>query len=183
MLSNKKLNAIVTELFVGGRKLNISLVFITSSCFAIPKNIRLNSTHYFVMKIPNKTEPQKIAFNHSSDIDSQDFMNLYKKCSAKQYCYLVIDAILASANPLSFRKNLSKRILKLIMTIDDKLRDEKMQHVINRKAEKISALSSGKIDKYEYITVEEIFSIGKSFWKTNKNVEEQGENQMKTIKD
>ena len=49
------------------------------------------------------------------------------------------------------------------MTIDDKLRDEKMQQVINREAEKISALSSGKIDKYEYITVVEIFSIGKSF--------------------
>ena len=106
-----------------------------------------------------------------------------KNSIAKQYSYLVIDAILASDNPLSFRTNLSKRILKLIMTIDDKLRDKKMEYDINRKAGKISALSSGKIDKYEYITVEEIFSIGKSFWKTNKNVEEQGENQMKTIKD
>ena len=56
MLSNKKLNPIVTELFIRGRKLNISLVFITQSYFAVPKNIRLNSTHYFVMKIPNKRE-------------------------------------------------------------------------------------------------------------------------------
>ena len=85
MLNNKKLNPIVTELFIRGRKLNISLVFITQSYFAVPKNIRLNSTHYFVMKIPNKRELQQIAFNHSSDIDFQDFMNLYKKCTTKPY--------------------------------------------------------------------------------------------------
>ena len=57
MLSNKKLNPIVTELFIRGRKLNISLVFITQSYFTVTKNIRLNSTHYFVMKIPNRREP------------------------------------------------------------------------------------------------------------------------------
>ena len=58
MLSNKNLNPIVTELFIRGRKLNISLVFLTQSYFAVPKNIRLNSTHYFVIKIPNKRELQ-----------------------------------------------------------------------------------------------------------------------------
>ena len=110
MLSNKKLNPIVTELFIRGRKLNISLVFITQSYFAVPKNIRLNSTHYFIMKIPNKQELQQIAFNHSSDIDFKDFMNLYKKCTAKPYSFLVIDATLASDNPLRFRKNLLERI-------------------------------------------------------------------------
>ena len=83
MLSNKKLNPIVTELFIRGRKLNISLVFITQSYFAVPKNIRLNSTNYFIMKIPNKQELQQIAFNHSSDIDFKDFMNLYKKMYCK----------------------------------------------------------------------------------------------------
>ena len=93
MLNNKKLNPIVTELFIRGRKLNISLVFITQSYFAVPKNIRLNSTHYFVMKIPNKRELQQIAFNHSSDIDFQDFMNLYKKCTTKPYqVYRVIES-------------------------------------------------------------------------------------------
>ena len=55
----------ITELFIRGRKLNISLVFITESCFAVPKNIRRNSTHYFIRKFPNKGELQKIAFNHS----------------------------------------------------------------------------------------------------------------------
>ena len=54
MVSNGKLNPIVTELSISGRKLSISLVFITQSCFAVPKNIRLNSTHYFIMKIPSK---------------------------------------------------------------------------------------------------------------------------------
>ena len=56
MLSNKKLNPIVTELFIRDRKLNISLVFITQSYFVVPNNIRLNPTHYFIMEIPNKQE-------------------------------------------------------------------------------------------------------------------------------
>ena len=80
MLSNKKHIPIVTELFIyGSRKLNISLVFPTQSKFATPKNIRLNSTHYFIMKIPNKQEIRQTEFNHSSDIDFKDFMNVYKK--------------------------------------------------------------------------------------------------------
>ena len=62
MLCNKKLNLIVTELFIKGRKLNISLVFITQSYFAAPKNIKLNATRYFIMKIPNKQELQHITF-------------------------------------------------------------------------------------------------------------------------
>ena len=85
MLSNITLNPIVTELFIRGRKLNSSIVFNTQSCFAVPKNIRLNSRHYFIMKIPKKRELQHIAFNHSSDIDFNDFMNLYKKCTAKLF--------------------------------------------------------------------------------------------------
>ena len=69
MLINKKLNPIVTELSIKGSKLSISLVFISQFHFALPKNIRLNSTHYFIMKIPNKQELQQILTNHSSDID------------------------------------------------------------------------------------------------------------------
>ena len=107
VLSNKKLNKIVTELFITGRKPNISLVFITQSYFAVAKNIKLNSTHYFVMKISNKRELQQIASNNSSDVDFQDFMNLYKKCNAKPYSFLVIDTTLASDNSSCFRKNIS----------------------------------------------------------------------------
>ena len=94
MLSNKKLNPIVTELFTRGRKLRISRVFVTQSCFMVPKNIKVNSTHYFVMEIPNKKEPQQIAFIHSSIIDFQDFMHLYKKSIAKPYSYLDTDTTL-----------------------------------------------------------------------------------------
>ena len=85
MHSNRKLNPIVTELFIRGRGLNISLVFITQSYFAVPENIRLNSTYYFIVEIPNKQELQQIACNYSSDIDFQDFRNLYKKCTVKPY--------------------------------------------------------------------------------------------------
>ena len=110
MLNNKKLNPIVNELFIRGRKLNVSVVFITQSYFSVPKNIRLNSTNYFFMKIPYKRELRQIAFNHSSDIDFKDFMNLYKKCTEKPYYFVVIDATLASDNPSSFGKNLSEKI-------------------------------------------------------------------------
>ena len=87
IFSNKKLNPIVTELFFRGRKINISLVFITQSYFAVSKNIRLNSTHYFIMTFPNKRELQQTAFNHSSDIDFKDFINFYKKCTIKPYLF------------------------------------------------------------------------------------------------
>ena len=83
MLSNKKLNPIVTELFTRGRKKNISLSFFTQSSFAVPNNIRLHFTYYFIMKIPNQRELQQIAFNHSSDIDFKYFTNLYKKMYCK----------------------------------------------------------------------------------------------------
>ena len=68
MLSNKKFNRIVTELFLRCRKLNISIIFITQSDFAVPKRVRLNSTHYFTMKITNKEERQQIASHDLSDI-------------------------------------------------------------------------------------------------------------------
>ena len=73
MINNNKLNPIVTELLIRGRKLNISIVFITQSYFKVPKDVRLNSTHFFIMNIPNKRELQQIALNHSSDIDFKDF--------------------------------------------------------------------------------------------------------------
>ena len=106
MVNNKKPNSIVTKFFIGGRKLNISLVLITQSYFKLPKVVRLNYTHFFIMEIPNKRELQQIALNHSSDINSKDFIKIYKKCTAEPYSFLVNDATLASDNPLRFRKNL-----------------------------------------------------------------------------
>ena len=68
MINDNKLNPILTELFIRGRKLNISIVFITQSYFKVPKDVRLNSTQVFIMKIPNKSELQQIALNHSLKI-------------------------------------------------------------------------------------------------------------------
>ena len=82
IINNKKLNSIVTELFIGGRKLIISLVFITQSYIKVPKGVRLNSTHFLIMKTPNKRELQQIALNHSSDINLKDLININKK----NYC-------------------------------------------------------------------------------------------------
>ena len=106
MVSNNKLNPIVTELFIRGRKLNISIVFIKQSYFKVPKDVRLNSMHFFIMKIPNKRELQQIALSHSSNIDFKDFMNIYKKPTKEPYSFLVNDTTLSSDNPLRFRKNL-----------------------------------------------------------------------------
>ena len=83
VINNKKLNPVVTELFIRGRKLNISIVFITLSYFNVPKDVRLNSTHNFIMKIQNKREPQQIALNHSPNIVFKDFMKIYKKMHYK----------------------------------------------------------------------------------------------------
>ena len=93
MINNNKLNPIVTELFVRGRKLNISIVFITQSYFKVPKDVRLNST-------------QQTALNHSSDIDFKDFMSISKKYTKEPYSFLVNDTTLQSDNPVRFRKNL-----------------------------------------------------------------------------
>ena len=92
MLSNEKLNPIVTELSIRGRNW-LFLVFITPSYFTVPKDIRLNSKYYFISKIPNKRELTHIVSHNSSDTEYNDFVNLYKKCTSKPY-------------PLPFRKNL-----------------------------------------------------------------------------
>ena len=108
MINNKKLNSIVTEFFFRGRKRNISIVSITQSYFKVPKYVRLNSIHFFIMKTPNKRELIQIALNHSSDVDPKDFMKNYRKCTAVPYYFLVNDTTLLSDNPLRFRKNLLK---------------------------------------------------------------------------
>ena len=108
MVNNKKLNPKVTELFIRDRRLNISIVFITQSYFKVPKDVRLNSTDFFIMKILKKRELQQIASNHSSDIDPKDFTQIYKKCTEEPYSFLVNNTTLPSDNPLGFRKNLLK---------------------------------------------------------------------------
>ena len=107
LINNKKLSPVVTQLFIRGRKLGISIAFITQSYFKVPKDVRLNSTYFVIMKIPNKIELQQIAVIHSSDIDFKDFMKIHKKCTAEPYSFLVNET-LPSDDPFRFRKNLLK---------------------------------------------------------------------------
>ena len=88
MINNKRLNSIVTELFIRGRKLNISIAFITQSYFKVPKDVYMSR------------EVQQIALNHSSDIDFKDFMKIYEKCTAEPYSFLVDDTTSPSDNLL-----------------------------------------------------------------------------------
>ena len=106
IMTNKKFQVIIKELFIRCRRTNTSLLFITQSYFSVPKDLRLNSRHYFIMKINNKRELQNIAINHSADIDYKDFMKIYRECIKEPYNFLTIDATLPSSNPLRFRKNL-----------------------------------------------------------------------------
>ena len=81
IMTNKKFQAVIKELFIRCRKLNISLAFVTQSYFSLPKDVRLNSTHYLIMKINNRTELQNIAITHSADIDYNDFMKIHRECT------------------------------------------------------------------------------------------------------
>ena len=91
IMTNKKFQAIIKEFFIRCRKINISLVLITQSYFSVPKNVRLNSTHYFIMEINNKRELQNIVINHSADIDYKDFIKIYRECTKEPYNFLTID--------------------------------------------------------------------------------------------
>ena len=91
------------------------------------------STHYFIMKTLNIRELQQSAFNYSSDIELKDIINLYEKCTAKPYSLVVIDATLASDNPSRSRKNLLEGFWKLLITIDNKYRDENCNIILTEK--------------------------------------------------
>ena len=106
----KKLNPIETELFIRGRKLNISVVFITQSYFYCSQKYQNKFYELFHYKNSKQKRTSRIAFNHSSDIDFKNLMNLYKKYTAKPHSFSVIDATLASDNGSRFRKNLLERI-------------------------------------------------------------------------
>ena len=83
IINNKKPNPVVTELLIRGRKRNISIIFITKSYFKVPKEVRLDTAHVFIMKIPNKRKFQQIALNHSADVNFKYFIKIYKKCTVE----------------------------------------------------------------------------------------------------
>ena len=110
IITNRRFQAIITELFPRRRKLNISLVFITQSYFPLPKDVTLNLAHYLILKINNRKELQNIATDHSADIDCEDFMKIYRECTRESFNYLAIDVTLPASNPLRFRKDLFKSL-------------------------------------------------------------------------
>ena len=89
--SNKEAKQALKELFIRCRKLNISLCFLTQSYFSVPKDVRLNCTHYIIFKLNSKRELQNIAINHSADIDCKDFVNIYRNCTKGPYNFLTTD--------------------------------------------------------------------------------------------
>ena len=120
IMANKIFQATIKELFIKCRKLNISLVFITQSYFSVPKDVRLNSTHYFIMKINNRRELQNIATDHSADIDYQDFKKIYRECTKEPFNFLTIDTRLPASNPLRFGKNLFDSLKQKMAVTDQK---------------------------------------------------------------
>ena len=107
IMTNKKFQAIIKKLFNSSRKLNIALAFITESYFLVPKDVRLNSTYYLIMKINSKRELQNIAINHSADIDYNDSIKIYRECTRKTFNIFANDTTLPASNSRRFRKNLS----------------------------------------------------------------------------
>ena len=105
IMSSKKFKAIIKELFIRCRKLNISIVFIMQSYFRTPKDARLNSTHDVIMKIQNKKELQNIAQENSGDIDFNEFLKTYKDYTSEPYSCMIINTTVPSNNPMRFRKN------------------------------------------------------------------------------
>ena len=105
VMGDKKFKAIIKELFIRCRKLNISIVFITQSYFRTPKYARLNSTHYLLMKIQSKKELQNIAQENSGNIDFKDLLKIYKDYTSEPYSFMIIDATVPSSDSMRFRKN------------------------------------------------------------------------------
>ena len=93
IMKNKRFQAIIKELFIRCRKVNISLVFITQSYFSVSKDVRLDSTHYLIMKIKNRKGLKNISINRSADIYYKDFMKIYRECTKEPYSFLTIDTI------------------------------------------------------------------------------------------
>ena len=157
IMTNKKFQAIIKELFIRCKKLNISPVFITQS--KVPKDARLYSTHYLIMKINNRKELRNIAINHSADINYKDFVKIYKECTKCLYSFLAIDVTLPAL--LEDFEKICFLLIKMTATdqlkiIENKIKANIAQYDLDRLAAKISVYSSGDLRKYEYLTGEDL---------------------------
>ena len=112
IMRNKKFKSIVKELFTRCRKLNISVVFITQSYFRTPKDARLNSTHYIILKIGNKKELKCIAEKNSSHLDFKDFLKIYNYCTNEPYSFMMVDT--RPTAHVTFKKNFDEPIKNFI---------------------------------------------------------------------
>ena len=163
IMTNKKIGDIIKELFIRCIKVNISLVFVIQSYFSAPKDMRLNSTHYLIMRINSGKESQNIKINHSADIDFNDFMRIYRECTREPYFFLTIDTTLSAGNPLRFRNTLIKMTATdKIKIVDNKIKLNQLQYEAakvkdSREAAKVFALSSKNLlEKYKYLTGEDL---------------------------
>ena len=161
IITNKKFQATIKELFIRCTKINISLVFIGQSYFSVPKDSRLNSIHFLIMNINSRKELQNIANNSSADIDYKDLMKIYREWTKEPYSFLTTDTMLTASNPLRFRKKFVSFLIKMTATdqikiLDGKVMQNEAQYDLDRKAAKMSALSSNNLDKYEYLTGEDL---------------------------
>ena len=107
VMNKKTFQAIIKDLFIRCRKLNVFFIFITQSYFSVPEDVGLNSTHYLIMQIHDGKELQNIGRNHSADIDYKDFVKIYRNCTNETYSFMTIDTTLPADNPMRFRKNFS----------------------------------------------------------------------------
>ena len=110
VMSSKKAQKVLKELVIRCRKLTISLCFLTQFCFSVPKDVRLNCTHYVISKLNNKRELQNIAINHSADIDYKYFVKIYRDCTKEPFNFLTID----TRQPIDkrFKKNFNDPLKK-----------------------------------------------------------------------
>ena len=112
IMRSEKCKAIVKELFIRCTKLNISIVFITQSYFATPKDARLNSTHYIIMKIGNKKELKSIAEENSGHLDFKEFLKIYIYCTKEPYSFMMVDT--RPTAHVTFKKNFNEPVNNFI---------------------------------------------------------------------
>ena len=160
IMRSEKVKAIVKEIFIRCRKLNISIVFITQSYFRTLKDARLNSTRYILMKIGNKKELKSIAEENSGHLDFKDFLKIYSYCTKEPYSFMMVDT--RPNARATFKKNFDEPIdlqyLKIMTRkeqnkiLDDKIESNVNQYKVDRLNAEISAFSSGDLNKYEFLT-------------------------------
>ena len=109
IMRSEKFKAIVEELFIRCRKLNISIVFITQSYFRAPKDARLNSTHYILMKMGNKNELKSIAEENSGHLDFKEFLKIYNHCTRDPYSFMIVDT--RPTARVTFKKNFDEPLM------------------------------------------------------------------------